>query len=55
MRVTNIKEMKILKYFVLFTHCPTCFSSQRMRQRNDSSFVYDNSSNFIHTWGNFDP
>ena len=33
---------------------PTCFLSQKRRQRNDSLFIYHNYINFIHTWGNFD-
>ena len=43
--------MKIL-YFLL-THSPTCFSTQKRRQRNDSSFLFT-IVKFIYTWGNFD-
>ena len=50
-----ILKIWTLKYFVfLFTHSTTCFSSQKRRQRNDGSLIYNNYISFIHTWGNYD-
>ena len=54
-KVTSINDMniKILCFIHAFPH--TFFvPKQRNCQRNNSLFIYDNHSNFVQTWGNFD-